>query len=481
MAFDGITVANIVHELSGCLSGGGISRIIQPEKDELLITVKSSRVQYHLLLSANASLPLIYLLETKKEAPLSAPNFCMLLRKHLQGGQIVSITQPSLERVVEFRILHRSELGDLEVRKLIAEFMGKHSNIILTDENDVIIDSIKRVPASVSSVREVLPGRKWFIPGSQEKLNPLETDENTFRSVMRESSGDIVHALYGTFTGISPAAAEEFAFEAEIEPRKAFSDLTSGEQSAFSGVFLSRMKKIREKQFFPVIISEDGIPVEFAVYPLLMYGHEPYTAHSCSSASEMIRTYYGTKEKITRIRQKSSDLRHQAKAALDRINRKYLLQEKQLSDTGKRDRYRIYGEMLNTYGYSAAEGAKELTCVNYYNGEEITIPLDNTISVNQNAAKYFARYQKLKRTAEALSQQIAETEADREQLESVLASIDIAETESDLSEIRRELVDYGFAQKKSSVRKGAKRESKSMPYSYTSTDGFEILVGKNNY
>ena len=177
MAFDGITTAGIAAQLRETLVGGGISRIIQPEKDELLITIKNQKTQYLLLMSANASLPLIYLTDTKKEAPMTAPNFCMLLRKHIQGGQITAVTQPSLERIIELEILHRDELGDLKTKKLIIELMGKYSNIIFTDDGDQIIDSIKRVPSSVSSVREVLPGRTYFIPETQSKADPLAADE----------------------------------------------------------------------------------------------------------------------------------------------------------------------------------------------------------------------------------------------------------------------------------------------------------------
>lgn len=481
MAFDGITTANITAELSDTLTGGGISRIIQPEKDELLLTIKSNRIQHYLMLSANASLPLIYLVDEKKEAPMSAPNFCMLLRKHIQGGQIMSVTQPGLERVVILTIMHRDELGDLRTKKLIIELMGKHSNIIFTDENDIIIDSIKRVPSSVSSVREVLPGRTWFIPGTEEKHDPLTADPAGFRSAMMSAQGDLVHALYGTFTGISPSAAEEFAYEADVEPRASFGDLDESHKNRLADVFLGCMERIRKMEFKPNIIFENSSPVEFGSLPFLMYSHAPYEIRNYDSASVMLREYYGTREKINRIRQKSADLRHLVQTALDRTNKKYLLQQKQLSDTVKRDRYRIYGEMLNTWGYMAEEGAKELICTNYYTDEEITVPLDPTLTVSQNAQKYFARYNKLKRTADALEVQLRETEDDREQLESILTSIDLAETETDLSEIRRELSDFGFAQKKASVKKGAKREAKSQPYSYTSSDGFEILVGKNNY
>ncbi len=481
MAFDGITTAGIVSELNEKLTGGGISRIVQSEKDELFLTIKNRKVTYRLLMSANASLPLIYLTEDKKEAPLTAPNFCMLLRKHLQGGQILAITQPSLERIISFTVEHRDELGDMRQKKLVIELMGKYSNIILMDEENTIIDSIKRVPASVSSVREVLPGRTYFVPETQKKANPLETDADSFPLAMTEQKQDIVKALYSAFTGISPAAAEEFVYEANIEPRKGWSDLTGPEKEDLAAVFLSCMRRLKQNELLPNIVEKDGIPKEFSVYPQRMYAHAPYETQTFHSVSEMILTFYGSKEKVTRIRQKSADLRHLVSTALERVNKKLAIQEKQMASTEKKDKYRIYGEMLNTYGYSAEEGAKFLTCLNYYTNEEITIPLDETMSASENAQKYFARYNKLKRTAEALTTQIEETISDRDQLESVMTAIDLAETEADLNEIRRELTDFGFAQKKHTKDKGAKREAKSLPYSYTSSDGFEMLVGRNNY
>ncbi len=481
MAFDGITTAGIVRELSDTITGGGISRVIQSERDELLIVIKNSRKQHYLLMSANASLPLIYLSDSKKEAPLTAPGFCMLLRKHIQGGQILSVTQPSLERVVVLTILHRDELGDIKEKKLIIELMGKHSNIIFTDEEDTIIDSIKRVPSSVSSVREVLPGRKWFIPGTDEKTDPLTAGPETFDRVMGASSKDVVHALYNSFTGISPAAAEEFAYRAGIDPRCGYPGLPAEDKRRLADAFLLCMDDVRRGSFFPNIVLENGVPAEFGCHPFRMYSHGSFEVRTCGSVSEMIREYYGTKERVTRMRQKSSDLRHLAQTALDRTNKKFLLQEKQLKSTEKRDTSRIYGEMLNTYGYSIEAGADRFTCENYYTGEEITIPLDPTMTASENAQRYFARYNKLKRTAEALLPMLEETRSDREQLEAVLTAIDLAESEADLADIRRELQDFGFAQKKSAVKKGAKREEKSKPYSYTSSDGFLMYVGRNNY
>ena len=218
MAFDGITTAALTRELNEALAGGGISKIIQPEKDELLLTVKSNKVQYRVALSASASLPLVYLTPVNKQAPMTAPNFCMLLRKHLQGGQILRVHQPSLERVIIFDVSHRDELGDLVVRHLIIELMGKYSNIILTDDDDTILDSIKRVPFSVSSVREVLPGKKWFIPGADTKLNPLTTDPVTFGetiliiSGLLDLSSGAVMAFAGTLSVMCYKAIGEGAF-----------------------------------------------------------------------------------------------------------------------------------------------------------------------------------------------------------------------------------------------------------------------------
>ena len=210
MAFDGITTANLVSDLKNTIAGCCISRIIQPEKDELLLTVRVRREQYLLSLSANASLPLLYLTDRKKEAPMTAPNFCMLLRKHMQGGVILDIAQPSLERIVILTIQHHNEMGDTVRRRLIIELMGKYSNIIFTDENDTIIDSIKRVPESVSSVREVLPGRKWFIPAQEGRSDPFAVSEKgEFRAVMEKTRQDLVRGICGSFTGFSKTAAEE--------------------------------------------------------------------------------------------------------------------------------------------------------------------------------------------------------------------------------------------------------------------------------
>ena len=200
MAFDGITIANIVKELSETIVGGKINKIAQPEADELLLTIKNNKTQYRLLISASASLPLIYFTDKNKVSPLTAPNFCMLLRKHIGSGKITAVTQPDMERVIEMRIEHLNELGDLCFKTLVIEIMGKHSNIIFLNENRMILDSIKHISCNVSSVREVLPGRDYFLPQTQEKQNPLTVTQEFFFETICTKPVSIAKGLYTSLT-----------------------------------------------------------------------------------------------------------------------------------------------------------------------------------------------------------------------------------------------------------------------------------------
>jgi len=217
MAFDGIVIANLVHDLNQKILSGRISKIAQPEKDELLLTIKGNRENFKLLISANASLPLIYFTEINKQSPMTAPNFCMLLRKHIANGRIVSITQPGMERVIRMEVEHLDEMGDLRRKFILIELMGKHSNIIFCDENDMILDSIKHISAQVSSVREVLPGRAYFIPHSDEKKNPLEISQEEFKERIGATPQPLSRALYMNLTGLSPVAAAQICHLASVD------------------------------------------------------------------------------------------------------------------------------------------------------------------------------------------------------------------------------------------------------------------------
>lgn len=477
MALDGIVISNITAELQQALTGARISKIAQPEADELLLTLKGPAGQYRLLLSASASLPLIYLTQTNKPAPLTAPNFCMLLRKHIGNGRITRIWQPGLERIIHFEIEHRNEMGDLCQKDLILELMGKHSNIIFCTQEGMIIDSIKHVSAQTSSVREVLPGRDYFIPVTQEKCDPLKTSSEEFCSTVFAKPMPLAKALYTSYTGISPVIAEELCHRASVESAQSANTISELEQLHLYHLFELMMEDVKHAQFAPCIIyDEDRVPVEFASLPLTMY--QDMQTVSFDSASEMLETYYAMKNTVTRIRQKSSDLRRIASTALDRSRKKYDLQKRQLKDTEKRDKYKVYGELIHAYGYGVEEGAKSFDALNYYTNEMLTIPLDPTLSTQENAKKYFDKYGKLKRTYEALSELIQETEAEIQQLESICTFMDMALSEDDLVQVKEELTDAGYIRRKYT---GKKVKITSRPFHYISSDGYDMYVGKNNF
>lgn len=476
MAFDGIVIANLVKELNDTILNGRISKIAQPENDELLLTLKGNSGQIRLVLSASASLPLIYLTKTSKPSPMTAPNFCMLLRKHIANGRITKIYQPHMERIINFEIEHLNELGDLCRKLLIVEIMGKHSNIIFCDENYKIIDSIKHISAQVSSVREVLPGRTYFIPETQEKCNPLETSEKEFFDNVFSRPQTLLKSIYTSYTGISPVIASELCFRAGMEGDRPSCALNEEEKLHLYHHFSWMMEDIREGKFCPNIIKNGKEPIEFSAVALTQYSD--LTSTEYPDISSVLESYYADRNIYTRIRQKSVDLRKVVSTVLERNRKKYDLQLRQLKDTEKREKYKVYGELINTYGYGLEEGAKSLTAQNYYTNEMITIPLDDQLTPQENAQKYFDRYNKLKRTFEALSDLTKETLEEIEHLESISTSLDIAVSEEDLTQIKEELTQYGYIKRK---HVGKKEKIKSKPFHYLSSDGFDIYIGKNNF
>ena len=480
MAFDGITIHSLVDELKNKLIGGRLLKIAQPENDELQLTVRVEKMQYKLLVSAAASLPLMYITESSKTSPLTAPNFCMLLRKHLNNAKIIDIYQPGLERIINIKVEHYNDMGDLCNKLIIVELMGKHSNIIFTDTEGKIIDSIKHISANVSSVREVLPGRTYFIPDTTGKVDPLSVDETTFNNKLLSQMMPISKAIYCCFTGVSPIIASEICHRASIDGDKPANTLTPNEISSIWTAFDDLIECVKLNKFQPNIISEDfsSTPKEFAPLPLSIYGDNNHTATYIDSMSLVLEQFYAKKSLVTRIRQKSSDLRRIVQTALEKDYKKYDLQVKQLKDTEKKDKYRIYGELITAYGYSVEVGATKLDAENYYDDNKIiTIPLDKDLTAMENAKQYFEKYNKLKRTAEALEGIVYEVSDEITHLESVINALDIALSEDDLKEIKEELIQSGYIRRKTSDKKS---KYKSEPLHYISSDGYHIYIGKNN-
>ena len=476
MAFDGITIAALASELNRTLLGGRVYKIAQPETDELLLTIKTGSGQYRLLLSADASLPLVYLTDKNKPSPMTAPGFCMLLRKHLQNARIVKITQPGLERCLHITMEHLDEMGDLCQKDLILELMGKHSNLIFCNDQGLIIDSIKHVSAAVSSVREVLPGRNYFLPETQGKKDPLSISREDFMEVLTSKAQPAYKALYTNLTGLSSATSQEICHRAKVDGDRPVTSLSADELEALWQGFTGILSIIKEDAFAPCIAYENGVPAEFAPYPLTMYSEQSRTSYD--SISKVLEHYYEERATVTRIRQKSTDLRRIVATALERNVKKYDLQIRQMQDTEKRDKFKVYGELINTYGYGVEPGAKSMTAFNYYTNEDITIPLDETLSPSENAQHYFEKYNKLKRTYEALSALTEEVKAEIEHLESISNALDIAMQEEDLVQIREELIESGYIRRKGGTKK---IKITSKPFHYISSDGFHIYVGKNNY
>ena len=478
MAFDGICISAITKECNEKILNSRIYKIAQPEKDELILTLKAQSGTFRLFLSADASLPLIYFCEENKQSPMTAPNFCMLLRKHIQNGRIVAVRQPSLERIVCIDIEHLDELGDLCKKALIIELMGKHSNIIFCDSQGKIIDSIKHISGMVSSVREVLPGREYFIPDTMEKKNPLETDFDVFCEIFAKST-PLFKALYTSFTGFSPMISQEICYRAGIDSDLPANVLSATQKQTLFKAFSTIMNLVRNGEFVPAIYEENGMPREFSVLPLSTFAH--CEKKEFESISSLLENYYATKNKITRIRQKSIDLRKVVQNTLEKDIKKYDLQLKQIADTEKREKYKVYGELINTYGYGVAPGSKEFTANNYYTGEDIVIPLDPTLTPSENAKKYFEKYNKMKRTYEALSELTIQVKEEIDHLESILSSLDIALLEEDLVQIRMEMEQCGYLKKKYQSKQNKKEKITSKPFHYVSSDGYHMYVGKNNF
>ena len=477
MAFDGIVISNIVSDMKRLLTGGRIYKIYQPESDEILLVVKNEKSTYRLSLSASASLPLVYFLSENRKNPMTAPNFCMLLRKHILNGRILNITQPGMDRIIEITVEHLDEMGDPRKKRLIIELMGKYSNIIFVDEDGTIIARIKHISAMISSVREVLPGRPYVAPPNQDKAAITDVDAAYVEHVLTKKPLSTQKAIYTSICGISPLAAEEICFRAGIDSSSPTASLSSDQMIHLYGEIAKLSDMILQEEYQPTIVYQGKEPKEYASFPLTMY--QDLDSQTFDSISEVLERYYKEKETVTRVRQKSTDLRKVVSNAIQRTAHKLDLQNKQLKSTEKMDKYKVYGELLHTYGYEAKPGQKSLTCINYYDGKEITIPLDEHMTAMENAQKFFNRYTKLKRTKEALTTLTKETAEELDHLEAISNSLEIARDEDDLAMIREELIDYNYMKRHG--RKGSKKIKKSKPLHYVSSDGFDIYVGKNNY
>jgi predicted ribosome quality control (RQC) complex YloA/Tae2 family protein len=486
MPLDGVALSGVIHELNHILTDGRIDKITQPEPDEIVLTLRARGGNHKLLLTANASAPRLHFTAESKPAPLQAPMFCMMLRKQLSGGRLIKITQPEFERIAELHIEARDEMGDRAVKKLVIEIMGKHSNIILLDSGDVIADSARRVSHNTSSVREVLPGRKYQRPPSGDKQSPLGIDLSTFTErVNAQPTRKIQQAVYQSFNGISPVMASEWCLEAGVQPDAPVNSLTEAGLSNVYAAFAGGMKRVADVNknmtgySFTVYIDANGIPADFSALPLSNV-YAGYDTRAYESISPMLEDFYRQKDTAYRINQKTTDLRKLIATHIERCVKKQAVYDKTLADIADRDRLRVYGELLTASLYRVEPGAESFTAENFYDeNKPVEIKLNPELTASENAQSYFKQYNKQKRTFTALQEQIKQNNDDLTYLDSVANSLQAASDEADIAEIRAELAEEGYV-KKVSVKKNAKQMKKTKPLRYVSRDGFEMYVGKNN-
>ncbi len=481
---DGITVAALCAEFNDALSGGVISKIIQPEPYAVQLAVKKNKDLKRLRLCAAASLPLAYLTDKNETAPLEAPPFTMLLRKHFQGGQILRFVQPGLERVICVEVMHRNELGDLEKVFLVLELMGKHSNLIAVDETETVLDAIRRVPPQMSSVRTVLPGRPYFLPAQEGRRDLYREmtegyDPADFLMPLLSSSEEsCVNVLAGSVTGLSRPFCEDLCAAAGSDPRRASKDEPEEIRRAVIRNLTDCFTRVFDCAFSPSIRYDGRKPAAFSALPSLSGTSGQTSSHG--SVSEVVRLFYEEKSRADRMKQKASTMRHLAKTAAARAARKYDLQRRQLQDTDKMETSRLYGELLLSCAHSVPEKASFIDAENYYDGTAVRIPLDPSLSAHENANRYFARYAKMKRTRASVTEQLQETKKEIETLEGILDALDLSEDDADLSQVREEMVRAGLMKKTSGSKQEKIRKERSAPLRFRSSDGFDMFVGKNN-
>ncbi len=482
MALDGITAAAIVHELKTNLIGGRIDKIHQPVADEIRFSVRGAGVVHKILASANSSNPRIHFTETARENPMTAPLFCMVLRKHIAGGKIMDICQPNFERIIMIKIESANEMGDMTVKNLILEIMGKHSNLILTDENGRILDSIKRVSHEKSSVREVLPGKDYVLPPSQNKKNPLLAEQGDFLfSLALQSGQKLQEFLYKTYTGISPIMAGEICFRADLEPSDTCQQITPEKGEALFTAFQAVMEEVKLSNFTPKLYyhPNSNRVLDFGVIDMTEF--KAFQQKTFPSISALLESFYQERDHASHIKQKAHDMRRLVSSNIERCIKKKEIQLKTRKDVAAMESWRKKGELLTANIYAIPQGATTFRTTDFYDEAmgEIEISLDPTKTPSENAQKYFSRYNKAKRTLTALEIQEKQNDEELVYLESVLNALENASDEADLAEIRTELAESGFVRRQA-PKKGAPKAKKAKPLHFTSSDGYEIYVGKSN-
>lgn len=481
MPFDGIVTKCIVNELNSLLSGGRVDKLFQPEADEVVLLVRSKGQNYRLVASANANYPRLHITAAQKENPQTPPVFCMLMRKHLAGGRIVDISFHDYERVITVNIESVNELGDLTVKKLAVEIMGKHSNIILLNSDNRVIDSVKHVDSDISSVREVMPARPYTLPPAQNKVLPENVNpQNIFDAAEALNAKNVESILLNHIKGFSPYTCRDICASADVDPKMSPAKLSEDQKSQLITALSAALEVIKNNRFVPCIIYQDTNYLR----PLDFYCFMPsqdYIVKSYEYLSVALDDYYALRDTNERLDQKKGDVVKVVKNSIDRCEKKISIFNASLRDVADREKLKLYGELITANIYCIPQGSKSARVLNYYSEieEYLDIPLNEYQSPQENAQRYFKKYAKAKSTHLNVTHQLEETLSELKYLESVQTMLDNCGSRIEIDEIRQELADQGYI--KSTVKGNKRKQDKpSAPLEFMSCDGFQIFVGKNN-
>lgn len=477
MSLDGTVVKNLVYEINNRIKEGRIDKIYQ-NKNDLLINIRARGQKEKLFISISGS-PRIYFSDENFETLQNPPAFCMLLRKHLENNQILEVSQYKMDRIIKIMVKSLDELGEYSKKSLIIELMGKHSNVILIDEdNKKIIDSLKRINFNLSSVREILPGLTYNEEDISQGLNPCEL--NSLSEIIKNSEKNVNLKSFflKEFTGISPQMCRELEDRTNIDFKKNVSSLNDSEINDLEENFLEIFKNIRENKFEPIKIYRDGLFKDFYSINLNELGEDEKV--KVKSISSLLEEYYNSKFLRDSLGSKSKELKKSVRKHIDKIKRKLSNQANELNTALNREKFKIYADLISSNFYKIEKGDNSVTVENFYNKmEEIKIPLDPTLDGPSNASKYYKKYSKLKNAAIFLTEQIEIGKSEISYLESILLNIDLAESPDEIDDIYEELEKEGYLKKKKKKIK-KKKDSEENYIKIKTEDGFDIFVGKNN-
>ena len=469
MALDTVMLSALAAELRPKLEGARIDKVRQPEREQVLLSIRNKGENMRLLINAGAGSGRVALTEQSFENPAEPPMFCMLLRKYLVGARIEKLTQPNWERLLMVDIISHNELGDSVCLKLAIELMGRSSNLVLVGDDGRIIDCLRRMEYGGDVQRRMLPGMIYRLPPAQKKPLIFDCDRAQIESALNSSEDGkpLDKRLLDSFSGLSPLVCRELV-------HRAFYDI-----SCLPDALEAFLESVRAGEFTPTLLTKDGKPAEYSFMQLKQYGSE-YEQQSLNSFSELLDAYYSKRELSEQRRRRARELSHSVKTARDRIQRKLVCRLEELERTYGREEIRKNAELLTANMYRVKRGDSSVTVEDYYTDgcPSVEIKLDILKTPQQNAAAMFKEYNKLKTAEIHLTALVAEGEKQLDYLNSVLDELERAETERDLAEIRRELLETGYLKK----QKGAKpdKSKKQGPMRFVSSDGYEILVGRSN-